>query len=495
MNDEKNSFLDYSNPVTGSSFVGRKEDLDLLILRCKKMLGSSITGIPKIGKTSLAREALRRLREDNFVCAEVSLENVTDRAGLYKKIIRSCMNALEPSNWLLKNFHRLKFHKDRVKLRNAKLSGDDMCVYFQEFVSYHFPSNSDKPKLVLLFDDFDKIRDHFNGAVTCMGDLRDFSQNHMFSFILTARRTMRMLEERTDNSTLAATVHQFDLRPLSQSDFSALLGRSSRPVTPQVEKEIWDMTSGHPYLTSYMLFLHNKGDSFSHDNIRHFFSTYYQSIHSMFDELDLYQKFRFLAIFGILHLTTTEKEEFEKYGLLIRNGNTWNAFSQDYDDFLQNENLSVPLMDTLGKTERRFRTFICQQLSAKNGVDWFSRVPDDCIDPKSRQEISDRYNRTLNKYPGAENRLNVLDFSYFPHLSALLSHYWTSVFRPILGDDKKKITRIFDKLIDPRNKEAHGLNFLLSPKDVQEYNQLCDELNSFLDKAGIDEDGYASLTE
>ena len=481
-----NNFLDYSTPVEGPLFIGRKEDLNLLVLRCQNMLGSSIIGIPKIGKTSLAREALRILREDNYVCAEVPLENAHSRAELYKKAIRSCIKALEPPCKIKKFIHKLKFHSDRKKLRNSKLSGDEMYDYFTQFVEYHFPRGDNTKKLVILFDDFDKIRrECFKDAETCMADLRTFSQNHLFAFILTARRTMRMLEKRTDNSTLAGAIHQFDLRPFNKDEFHTLLSLSQKKVPDQTAAEIWKMTSGHPYLVSCMLFCYNNGSEFS----RHFFSSYYESLRDMFEELKLYQKFRFLALFGILRMSTIEKEEFEKYGLLIRNEKSWIVFTQDYDDFLQNENLCVPLMETLGKMERRFRIFISQQMAEQCGPNWFDNIPDQCINPDDRREISDRYQRNIKKYPG-EQRLNILDFSYFPHLSQLLSFYWSRVFQKILGDDKKKFTRVFDKLIDPRNKEAHALDFLLSPKDQQNYNNLCDELNSYLDAAGIDENGY-----
>lgn len=482
-----NDFSGYTTPAEEAIFCGRETELHGLVSRCKQGLASAITGLPKIGKTSLARAAMRQLKKDDYVCIEINFENTRSCADFYKKAIRAVIAALEPKNWLKKQIYKIKFHDSRNKLRT---SGDDeMLNYFRDFLDEYFPCNKSGPgsKLVFLFDEFDSIRKNgkFKDPDLCIAELRDFSQNRRFSFILTGRRTLRMLENSTESSTLAQSIHIFDLRMLDRKNVKEICSRSKQEITPENEALIWKHTQGHPYLLSYMLYHYNQKIYFHPEEFTPFFITYYDSLKKMFVELALYEKFRYLVLFGIFKVSQVEYQELIKYGLIIKDGTNVRAFSEDYDDFLQSENLSVPLWDILGRTEKRFRNFISNTLSEEYGKDWFSQVPDACIKAEDRKEMEDRFERLVRKYD-TNHQLTVLDCSYLPHLSQLLSYYWERVFRKILGNDKKRYTRNLEQLKDPRNKEAHGLDFLLSVQEKNDFIKICQDLNDLLDEAQID---------
>lgn len=478
----KNDFLCYSEPVTEQSFWGREKQLKELMERCRRGKTTAIVGLPRIGKTSLALEAIRQLKEEGFFCVKMSLEGIRSRKEFYRNLISSINREIIDQ-------------EDLCFPNNESEMGEESKNAFLCFLDKHIKQK----KPVLLLDEFDTIRDkEWKGDPRqCIADIRTYSQDERCTMILVQRRTLRMLEERTQNSTLAQAIETIYLRPLEKDVACRIMETSEKPLNDAMKDYIWDITCGHPYLIATALHHYNHPKEEKNDDtglslkreINMDFRAYYYQLGTMFQEFGFYDKFCYLAIFRRSVLRSVILDEIYRYGLWLPNKSDFrdgHVFSEHYLEYLSSEEEAYPISDLLKGTEKRFRKFIDFELTEKKGADWFEKVPENYLSAKDKEDILSRL-ETHRRNQGDPSWGCPIDCTYPANLASFLDCFWTSVFQPILGDNKRKFTEKLRSIQQARNIDGHcnEMSVDFRKKIIQD----CFDLLDYLDKANVDENG------
>lgn len=450
--------------------------------RCRRGKTTAIVGLPRIGKTSLALEAIRQLKEEGFFCVKMSLEGIRSRKEFYRNLISSINREIIDQ-------------EDLCFPNNESEMGEESKNAFLCFLDKHIKQK----KTVLLLDEFDTIRDkEWKGDPRqCIADIRTYSQDERCTMILVQRRTLRMLEERTQNSTLAQAIETIYLRPLEKDVACRIMETSEKPLNNAMKDYIWDITCGHPYLIATALHHYNHPKEEKNDDtglslkreINMDFRAYYYQLGTMFQEFGFYDKFCYLAIFRRSVLRSVILDEIYRYGLWLPNKSDFrdgHVFSEHYLEYLSSEEEAYPISDLLKGTEKRFRKFIDFELTEKKGADWFEKVPENYLSAKDKEDILSRL-ETHRRNQGDPSWGCPIDCTYPANLASFLDCFWTSVFQPILGDNKRKFTEKLRSIQQARNIDAHcnEMSVDFRKKIIQD----CFDLLDYLDKANVDENG------
>ena len=133
-----------ANWVDGERFFDREAEVEELIERVSEGQHILITAQRRIGKTSLVREALRRLNEQgDFHDVFVDVEDEADAAGAIAKIGARCRSLRNTGGWITSALERfgpseIEFNELKIKLRadidagNWKSKGNDLFAALAE---------------------------------------------------------------------------------------------------------------------------------------------------------------------------------------------------------------------------------------------------------------------------------------------------------------------------------------------------------------------------
>jgi hypothetical protein len=240
-NNNTNPFIGRGKPVAGTRLVGRDHEVRRFLEKVTAGANISVVGLPRVGKTSLARCAFRLPRTDHRFVSAISLDGCSSAADTFNRIGSEFVVALEQPEIVSK-----------FVSQSHDLAYDDIRRFLRIFGRQNF-------YFTIIIDEFDAVaRESFQDGNLLISRLRelanDYDRFHL-SFVFVSRRPLDTIQGRVDCSTLAGLCETMYLKPLSYDGMFAMVSRIIRiPVdSTQICDLLFKLTGGHPYLSEVLL--------------------------------------------------------------------------------------------------------------------------------------------------------------------------------------------------------------------------------------------------
>jgi hypothetical protein len=469
-----NPFSGRGAPVSGSRLVGRGLVLDRLVMRISSEAHCSIVGLPRMGKTSLAREILRRLDKTTTVLVGgyVTLDAIRGPIQAYSRILEE--TSLDVSDDL--TYVRTKDHDEAYEcflrvLRKRRRSGE---------------------KSVIVIDEMDAIvRDGFADAPLFVSRLRELANDRDrfgVTFVFISRRSLDMIQGAVDCSTLAGLCEVVYLQPLGREGLDALCARSPISVDNCGREALWQITGGHPYLAEVVMceaverggsLLNDKAIEAAQHEQSHEFTNQYRHLGTLLSHDQMFDAMCELVVGP--RWRTIEPHTvglLKHYGILRGSDETAGGvecFSQHFGEYLALLTRATPSWILLGEAERQLRYLVQDRMVDSYGDDWFDELREkhpklgEALDKLVQQRV-----REKRMFGDAASDF-ILDYAYIGDLKDLVFAEWER-YRPDLGGAKADWEKRFQEIIKARNPMDHHR---CVPADVlQEAERSCKALLS-----------------
>ncbi len=449
-----NPYIGRGEPVSGSRLVGRNHILERLSKRVSSGAHCSIVGLPRIGKTSVARETLKIVcsLNSNIKTGYVTLDAISGPIQAYKRIISEISDD--------------DFNDQ--SLMNC-ITHDDT---YEALLKFLRKRNRSGHKAAVIIDEVDGIaRDSFLDSQLFVSRLRELANDrdrYGVTFIFLSRRSLDMIQGVVDCSTLAGLCEVTYLQPLDREAIDQLTSRSPIKIEANSINALWNFTGGHPFLSEVVMceaveIAKSFIDVETVENAQHLqsheFTNYYCQIqniftsNNMFDalcELIVGPRWRTIDFHTIILL--------KHYGLIKAYDDSDNSrlkcMSQHLEEYLKLISRTTPSWYLLGETERQLRILIQDKMQEAFGDDWLESIKQ--RHPKKEKSLDNliQQKQRENKIFGDAASDFILDYAYIGELKDLLFAEWDN-FRSILGNTKGDWEKMFQALMKVRNPMAH----------------------------------------
>ncbi|MGW2127529.1 hypothetical protein STPH2_6436 [Streptomyces sp. KO7888] len=491
-----NPFATVGHPVHGDAHVGRAEQLRIVrerVLEQPVAGATAIIGPPRIGKSSLAYHLF--MRPDARVMHPRMLPvwmNVRTQGGIEKvlrRLVDDVWELIEEAAPDSVGDRRLVRARDRALAEGAPWI--EVQVETQEFL--RLVRRRDW-RVVLVLDEFDAAREVFRERPGTFQALREMAYNLDWNIglVTTSRRELRDIVDMADpdESTFAGIFRSVFLTCFDDGDLTRLAARAANPPGP-VDR-LAELTGGHPYLASVLLDrVCSAGppeSPLAQAVERHAgplpaeFHYYYRDLVDLLRADGRLRAILEVVLGPQLEVTPEDAQVLLQQGLLVVRGDTYQAFSLNFQHYLTTIGRGLGHWDNWMTVERRVRDLIESGFTQRYGEDWEAglrkaRGPKVAPLLDKCSELRDRESRAYGDR--ASERL--LDFTYPRDLYDLMASHW-DVFGKLLGRDKAYWETRFALLAKVRNPMVHNRMGVVTPLEQSMFRTYCDELMAVLDR-------------
>lgn len=229
-------------PASGEWLVGRDAIIQALVAAiCRHGAHQNIVGLPRIGKTSVARECSRRIRASNAKqgIAFISLNTVAD----VRQAWLAMLGAIAPT-------------KRRISAPPSHETHEG--AYLALLDALRKRRKKEPTNIIFVLDELDSINgSHFGDEQLFMSRLREIAgetDRYGATFVFVSWRPLDWLHKvHGEGSTLGGISNPHYLKPLEKPSLATLAHRSPIPVTEDGIEALWDYTGGQPFLAEVLL--------------------------------------------------------------------------------------------------------------------------------------------------------------------------------------------------------------------------------------------------
>lgn len=510
----RDPFAEIGNRVYGERFVGRKEHVVELQKYCTTQ-NYSIVGLPKIGKTSLAYHSVihqkdRVVSDKPFVPIFFNVGTSDSSYNFFKRLVKDvCRNISDVLEEKDAGRSLLKDGYEMVVEDN--FDTDDIQSFFKDYV-YKIPIN-----LVIVFDEFDTVRDFFKGYDWSL--LREILVENVHG-IINSKRTINVLENGGDRKDgPPSKFHEsiggyIRLKYFNENDLSSYWQRLEPffneiglTINEEYIKEAEFYVGRHPYLLDvYNSFKYKNFEKNQQIQISELRAKIKESFDLMLEVLkteDLLKSAVQAIIVPVDDLKEEEKDRLENYGFIksipvetkmkmlgadfgysfvdaTGNECAFMAPSEYFTLYMKGKFINEPdYQDTWGVTVIALRQLMAQFFIDNFGGNWenedFSNheVIRTAIDEMKLSLIKDKHDDI-----GISPLINYL---MEKNIVSILYDYWNSfadIFSPI---SKKDFFQKIEYVKAVRNHPAHHNDKYLTEKNKERAKQYSEEIKEKLD--------------
>lgn len=487
--------------VVGDQFIGRREWLDRLergMLRDNQRFGSlAINGLPRIGKSSLVRNALlgrKSLRRKDIIRVILSVGDFESFPALMSEMIRRVYDEIEDANGLTMAMERVA----EPFLKFTEMSWQQMAYSIERFFSL---LRRNGRKLVLVLDEFDFAVRTFGDGVHHFQFLRGLASRAEFniSVILISRKELRLIEQVAHGgSTLHGVFETVSLHGFSDADLDEGFKRFDDigiSLTEQQKSDLLFHAGRSPLL--FAALGHEIAATGSavdmseiYERCSQQFLNYYASLLSLMKQEDLYEKMLQVFIGPRYDLTTYDVTSLMSRGYVHQDANgrfqTVSAHFVEYIRTIGRVEFGQTL-NTVLDTERKMRLVVERELVDLFGTEWPAELQrrNQSLDAQKRWiidykkvETTRQSNRKLYNDRASANLLHVISLR---ELVNIIREYWNERFSTLFPNAAPPAWfDRFNKLVRARNPLAHGTPEYLSDLEIQEVDLVCRQIQETL---------------
>lgn len=492
-----NPFVNYDTFVYGDRFVGRRgllRQIDELLSRNSATTNVALVGPPKIGKSSLAWHCIVSRRDTLMQRGALVCWMPFGRFRTSHEAVRGLIMAADRER------RRAGVNDSELRERvSAIRSTEHWEELTADFDDYFFRLATLGWRTIFVLDEFDHARHVFRDDAAGFQALREPGQNPDYNvrYLTCSRRPLVEIEKRVGRG-LSDFYNIFKTINVPSFDDAELLELASRVPDGEPSRIVpWlrDCAAGHPYLSAQLLYWlaeQPRRDEGGFDAAwrasREAVVRYYDDLTRQLEEQENFRALQQILFGPVIDVTQNEAEDLVRYGVLQRrrgtdDGQIYESFSQDYEDYLRLVHRERPLWPLWSETETDLRAVVSERLAAhyKSGDFWPSmvRAHQGLAEIVERAEALRR--REARGFAGrASPRL--IDYTYPQDIWAIIAKHWT-VFVPVFGRDKGYWSERFALISKVRAPLAHNRDSL-APFERGQAVEYLEELRHIMRRAG-----------
>ena len=454
----ENPYLSYGTVALGQRFIGRVQLLDRLMDRVVKGAGSTaVVGLARIGKSSLAAELLRR----------ASAEESVSRLSLVFDVSTFESGAAIIADWY----------------QQLGRSDDGMSAsIYQNFrlLRRYLEIEGHRSGQIVIIDELDAVR-HFPDGADFLRLLRELlhdpSRTGIVAILCSRRPVARLEQEVRDISTLAGVLEHLSIGPFNEEEFQALCSRGSSRVSADWQKEVWEVSGGHPFLAEMGLCASLRGnDSVEAAEFNDQALRYFEQLESFLRHEGLLLELIQAAIGPRVSSDRAASAGLQRYGLTR---SPRQALSRTFTEYLRLVALNLDLWGLFGEVERELRRFIDVVLTDSYGINYLDAiikknkgVATSLVEAERLRDVDKR------KFPSAQEQ-NLLSYTYPMQLQGIIQAEW-QLFKPVMKHDLAYWRPRLELLARVRAPYAHSREEVVPEADVRLAEIYCREILSVI---------------
>lgn len=484
-----NPFSDFGKIVTGERFVGRKKEITQIHSRLlgKNYGNLSIVGLPRVGKSSLAHNALinimPQLVTQNILIIWINLGNISNAESLFLALAQRALRFMEENNLLVDEKVQLAY--SRIFEQGASQIEFDCNIqsFFRLLLKKRF-------RVIYVLDEFDNA--HRILSVENFQFLRELSNDPstQVALVTISRRTLRELEP--DNGTLSNFYQIFSEVNLGlfdendMKDYWDYLKSFDVLLESTDINEITYFSGCHPFLLDIInceVFneLENTSINFSKtlasiiDMLRLKIVSEYVSIFDLMKDEYLDSKVVQILVGPLYNATQLDIDRLLKYQLIRKSNGGYEGFCQYFNEYILLIQNDVNIWPLFSEFEKEMRELIRILMIREHGTEWHKEF-------RKRElilELEAVRSEAMRSFKNTATD-DLLSYTYPRHFfEGFIASNW-KLFVPILKKDKAYWNQAFGHLTKIRNPLAHNNPNFLSESDRNLATGYCQEVLSLI---------------
>ena len=485
-----NPHADFGGTVTGTRFIGREPELRTIggrVFGAQAFGSIALIGLPRIGKTSLISEAIRRegLKVDGqrpvVVRADVGAFDSAD--GLFRYVLESLLEGIRSrqlGNELLERRVNETFAKSAIDFTSIR-------TIFKSVRQLG-------ARVVCVLDEFDAGRRVFKDTPELFHWLRELCSNPEFkaAVVLVAKRPLQEVARLAGykSNYWANVLMTLPVRPFSDGEVATFFSNLDREcifLDEGERGEMLNLTGGHPYLLdafAYHAWEHVKqGGDISVGWIRSAFGKkirdYLQQVSTILEDGPMLSKVIQVLLGPQWDITEEDVDTLRDLGVLHDDNGTLRGFTASFEAHVRLLERNIDLWPLWRDTERVLRDVLERRLERTYGPAWPNEVGK--LQPKLKPMIEacqERRSREQKTVGSRNAESSLLAFGYPMDLYTLMGVNWASLGEPLLGNDRQSWATKFSVLSKVRTPLAHNRAESVGDGERKQAEGICREILS-----------------
>jgi len=483
-----NPYSDFGGTVTGERFIGRAgllRTLDSRIFGPAGFGSVAVVGLPRIGKTSLVSEAIRRAEpraaELRSVVVRVDVGTFSSVDELFRALVDDLIDGVRSRG----------IGNELVDTRVERaLAAPRMG--FNEVRGVFKALRLAEVRPVCVLDEFDAGRRVFENTPQCFHWMRELCSNPEFkaAVVLIAKRRLQDVARLAgyQSDYWANVLMPLALRPFTEDDVNAFFGRLADggvDIPEGGRAEIVSVCGGHPFLLDALGYeaweLVDQGGQVELPWITatcdRLVRGYLQQVSSVLGDSPMLSKAVQVLVGPQWDVTKDDVDALCDLGVILQDEKGGlRGFSRAFEDHLSVMERCIDIWPLWRDTERALRDVLESGLQQAFGAAWpealvkarpkLKSVIDGCIEKQEREQ----------KRFGASAAQSLLAYTYPMDLYQLMGADWGKLGEPLLGSDKQAWSVKFGVLSKVRTPLAHNRQEAVGDGDRTTAEGICREI-------------------
>ena len=484
--ERANPYADFGGIVTEARFIGREAELTTIASRVfgTRGFGSiAVIGLPRVGKSSLVSEAIRRAESRSFELRTVVIRaNVGEFASvseLFRRLVEDLAESIDGR----------ALGNDEIRQRmTVALSHRDMDFSVVRAVFKSLRRADVRPVCVL--DEFDAGRRLFRETPQCFHWLRELCSTPEFkaALVIVAKRRLQEVARLAGHESdyWANVLMTLPLKPFYNRDvatFFAALEREGVSLETASRNEVLALCGGNPYLLDGFAFHAwehvEHGGKIDGEWIRdtggELVRDYLSQVSTVLQDGPMLSKAVQVIVGPQWDVTTEDVTALRELGVLREEHGELRGFSRTFEDHLRLIGRDIDIWPLWRDTERAIRAVLEEGLEQVYGSDWPDRLAKSR--PKLRPVIDgcqEKRERERRLFARASSSL--LAYMYPMDLYTLMVANWPRLAESLLGRDKQGWAAKFSLLAKVRTPLAHNREEAVSEAERVQAEGVCREI-------------------
>ncbi len=486
--EQSNPYADFGVTVTGTRFIGRQNELRAITSRIFGTGGFgsiAVVGLPRIGKTSLIFETIRRAEDLPIWPRSVVVWSNVGAADSVDSLFRSVIADLAD------DIHDRGLGSDPIDKRTTEALASSEVDFDKVRAVFRALRRADiRPIWVL--DEFDAGRRLFENKPQCFHWLRELCSNPEFkaAVVLVAKRRLQDIARLAGHESdyWANVLMTLPVKPLSDDDvevFFSRLNDNGVSLNDGERAKVLAFCGGHPYLLD--AFGYHAWDHVEQGgpiDIRWIEAIcemlvreYFQQLSTVLEDGPMLSKAVQVIIGPQWDVTTEDVDALCELGIVSHDERgAPRGFSRAFEEHLSVFERSIDIWSLWRNTERVLREFLDDRLEYTFGADWSDALV------KARPNLGNLIASCREKQARERERFgdlaepSLLAYTYPMELYTLMGVNWKRLGEPLLGSDRQSWAVKFGALAKVRTPLAHNRQAVVSDGEREQAKGICQEI-------------------
>jgi AAA+ ATPase superfamily predicted ATPase len=270
--------ISVSFPVSGEDFVNRQEILRRISLAYQRRQNIALVGPRRIGKTSIAKEFLRRIKEKDILKVIFDVqENLGTPARFILRLIKLFLTAhlnLRSLGGMTTLLEAIEINPDNLLDISSRIRSKTLEELARFLIAYYSPSSNNERvilekglrfldefaqeqgvKVILILDEFQSIKGlekNIGKGENILALVQGIISSSKHSWYLFTGSMVRLMTEILEDadSPFYGRAERINVEGFTKEDMISLFDKIiHKPISGEATQLLWTLTKGNPYYT------------------------------------------------------------------------------------------------------------------------------------------------------------------------------------------------------------------------------------------------------